>query len=119
MGRDGMKHTLLLYNQDLTIFREALHAEALDTDVKKSDGSISALLTRLAGKGGNKFILTTEDLKLIYNGMSLLEMRGRDQEASLQANRILRDKDLREYHPWGYDPIQRFRGWQQFILARV
>lgn len=108
MSKDEMNHTLHAYNQDLAVFKEALLALGTHSSL--------ALLDSIEARGAGKIMLSDFDLKLIYNGLSLLELGGVEQRHSEEAALKQRGGST---HAWGNDPVGRFRNWQKWILERV
>ena len=88
-----MLHTLQLYNTELLILRKGLAALKSHQPVPES------LQSAINVKGGKKFLFSTEDMKLFYSGLSVLDYLGQNSSPAEYDNEkfwILQDRVRKE-----------------------
>lgn len=120
-----MLHAILLYNDGKHIFRTASHTFMISglngLSGTTSDDDFRSLRSKLEGKGGYKVMFTSEELKAVYSGMSILESEGWENGAMQQADRWINENHPdQQFHPeLGREPRERFRSLQKQIREEL
>jgi hypothetical protein len=124
---EPMLHTFTFFNEDISIFAEAVRA--LTTEDHPIDAKVVESLNKKLTIPGGKRLLTTAELQVIVSAMAVLEFHGWEIKANRAAEAVINDNRCEESAKGlpaylrtvnnGYSPMERFRYWRDTFTQRL